>query len=51
MADWARAATTLADLGYTGPICLCAEYSDPVDLADAVRTDLAYAQGLWATAR
>lgn len=49
LSDWPRALTTLQELGYTGPICLCAEYSTEPDVTQALRADLAYARGQWAT--
>lgn len=48
LSDWPRALTTLHELGYAGPICLCAEYASEPDVTAAVRDDLAYARGLWA---
>lgn len=50
LSDWNRALTTLHDLGYAGPICLCAEYSAEPDVTQALRADLAYARELWSTA-
>jgi len=41
MADWSAAFAELARLGWTGPVCLCGEYSDPgAPVEDRLRADL-----------
>jgi hypothetical protein len=41
MANWSAAFEQLARMGWTGPVCLCGEYSDPsVPVADRLRADL-----------
>jgi sugar phosphate isomerase/epimerase len=45
LADWSTAFAQLARMGWTGPVCLCGEYSDPsVPVEDRVRADLRAAQ-------
>lgn len=51
LADWSRALTTLHDLGYDGPLCLCAEYSGVTDLTGQLHVDLALARRCWDEAR
>ncbi|MFT4011487.1 MAG: sugar phosphate isomerase/epimerase [Nocardioidaceae bacterium] len=52
MADWARVLATLDLMGWTGPLCLSAQYSEAVGprapeiAARLVRDDLAYAKKL-----
>lgn len=46
-ADWPVALATLVELGWDGPVCLCAEYSgDQSRTAERVRADLAHARSL-----
>lgn len=50
LADWGRILDWLKEGGWTGPICLTAEYSDasgPDQVADLVRADLATARRCW----
>lgn len=50
MADWGRILGHLKQRGWSGPICLTAEYSDvtgPDAVAELVRSDLATARELW----
>jgi sugar phosphate isomerase/epimerase len=51
LANWAAAFEQLTRMGWTGPICLCGEYSDPsVPVADRLRTDLQAARAAAALA-
>lgn len=46
-ADWARALATLRELDWTGPVCVCAEYSgDQALVAERARADLRHARSL-----
>lgn len=50
MADWGRILGHLKQRGWSGPICLTAEYSDvtgPDAVAELVRADLTTARELW----
>jgi sugar phosphate isomerase/epimerase len=50
MADWDRILAHLKHRGWSGPICLTAEYSDPAGpdrVAELVRADLAAARKSW----
>jgi len=50
LANWSSAFEQLRPLGYTGPICLSGQYSDPgVAVADRLKVDLADAQRAAAT--
>jgi hypothetical protein len=41
LADWSVAFAELARLGWTGPVCLSGQYSDPeVPVEDRLRADL-----------
>jgi sugar phosphate isomerase/epimerase len=42
-ASWAKTAQVLTRRGYSGPICLCAEYGDESALDASIRQDVAYA--------
>ncbi|WP_255949985.1 hypothetical protein [Streptomyces odontomachi] len=45
LADWSAALGTLPTLGYTGPVCLTGQYSDPSTATeDRLRADLAAAR-------
>ncbi|MDK2971381.1 MAG: hypothetical protein PWP23_1136 [Candidatus Sumerlaeota bacterium] len=46
-ARWSRVAELLAQRGYTGPVCLCAEYGDASSVERLTAADLAYAQSLF----
>jgi sugar phosphate isomerase/epimerase len=48
MSDWASVAAALTSFGYSGTLCLAAQYTSPQpDLSAAVRKDLAFAKGLF----
>jgi sugar phosphate isomerase/epimerase len=48
MCPWDRAVAYLKERGYSGTVCLPAEYSDEPNVADYTRQDLAYIKGLFA---
>ena len=50
-ADWPRVVAKLKRMGYDGPICLTAEYSDPTAVDRLIAEDFAYAQSLFAQGR
>lgn len=47
-ASWPRVAAELQRHGWSGPICLTAEYSDPSNVDRLIAEDLAYAKSLMA---
>jgi sugar phosphate isomerase/epimerase len=49
-ASWPRVIARLKTMGYTGPICLTAEYSDEAAVDELIVKDLAFAQELLAKA-
>jgi sugar phosphate isomerase/epimerase len=48
LASWPRIATELRRRGYTGTVCLTAEYEEPADVTRLCAEDLRYARGLFA---
>ena len=48
-ADWPCVVAKLKRMGYDGPICLTAEYSDASAVDRLIAEDLTYAQGLLAS--
>ncbi|HXF60967.1 MAG TPA: TIM barrel protein, partial [Caldilineaceae bacterium] len=48
-ASWPRVVAKLKAMGYTGPICLTAEYSDEHAVDRLIAEDLAFARGLLST--
>ena len=51
MAEWGRAIRYLSERGFSGPICLTAEYTVESELGAKVMRDLEYARSLQAAAR
>ena len=47
-ASWPRVIAKLKAIGYSGPICFSAEYSDEARLDELIVQDLAFARGLLA---
>lgn len=47
-ASWAQVISKLKAIGYEGPICFSAEYSDEARVDELIMQDLAYARGLLA---
>ncbi len=48
LASWPRVADLLTQRGYSGVVCLTAEYSDETDVVRLITEDVAYARSLWA---
>ncbi len=48
LSDWGTALATLPQIHYRGAVCLCAEYSGPLDVTGQIAADLALARRLWA---
>jgi sugar phosphate isomerase/epimerase len=48
LASWPRIAAELRRRGYTGTVCLTAEYEEPANVARLCAEDLRYAKGLFA---
>jgi sugar phosphate isomerase/epimerase len=46
-ASWARVAAKIKQMGYTGPVCFSAEYSDEHNVDRLIVEDLAFARGLF----
>lgn len=47
LCPWPEVAAELGRRGYTGPICLTAEYSDPASVDRQIAADLAFARSLF----
>ncbi len=47
LASWARVAQELKQRGYSGPICLTAEYSDDAAVDRLISEDITYARSLF----
>ncbi len=45
-ANWPRVIAKVKEMGYTGPICLTAEYSDEHSIDRLIAEDLAFAKSL-----
>ena len=47
-ASWPRVIAKLKDIGYSGPLCFSAEYTDEARVDELIVKDLAFARGLLA---